>query len=316
MTIQLDPAAATGAFCHEALLYSGLDEFVERTGAFILDAVAASEPILVVVAKEKVDLLTEAIGGPTAGVQFADMDDVGANPARIIPAWYDFVARQPSGIRFRGVGEPISAERSAEALVECQRHESLLNLAFAGATEWWLLCPYDTTSLDEAVIDEALASHPWVLSDGDHRPSGTYRDLDAIAAPFAHPLSPAPRDAHTVHFGIEDLEDVRSVVDSFAHESGLDGRASDFMLAANEAATNSIRHGGGKGRLKVWRADGSVVCEVVDAGAFDVPLAGRRRPQPMQEGGFGVWLLHQLCDLVQVRSIEGGSVVRLHMTIR
>ena len=54
----------------------------------------------------------------------------------------------------RGIGEPISAARAADELVECQRHESLLNLAFPSAP-LWLLCPYDVETLPPDVLDEA-----------------------------------------------------------------------------------------------------------------------------------------------------------------
>ena len=41
------------------------------------------------------------------------------------------------------------------------------------------------------------------------------------------------------------------------------------------------------------------------------PLAGRLRPLNPARGGNGLWLANQLCDLVQVRSSEAGTVVRL-----
>jgi hypothetical protein len=143
------------SFRHEALFYAGRDDFVRRTAAFLRDAVAAEEPTLVVVD--------------------ADMAEVGSNPARIIPAWREFVARHaPSGSRLRGIGEPIWPERSAAELAECERHESLLNLAFAGSPSWWLLCPYDTEALDPAVLEEARRTHPFVLEDGATRESADY----------------------------------------------------------------------------------------------------------------------------------------------
>ena len=74
---------------------------------------------------------------------FAEMDDVGTNPARIIPAWTDFVAGH-EGQAVHGIGEPIWAERSPAEVVECQRHESLLNLAFGDEVDFRLLCPYDS----------------------------------------------------------------------------------------------------------------------------------------------------------------------------
>jgi anti-sigma regulatory factor (Ser/Thr protein kinase) len=56
-----------------------------------------------------------------------------------------------------------------------------------------------------------------------------------------------------------------------------------------------------------------VVCEVTDAGYFDQPLAGRRRPDADRVGGRGMWLVNQLCDLVQVRTLPEGTVVRMHL---
>jgi hypothetical protein len=37
----------------------------------------------------------------------------------------------------------------------------------------------------------------------------------------------------------------------------------------------------------------------------------RRRPRDAANGGHGMWLANQLCDLVQVRSSRAGTVVRL-----
>ena len=121
-------------FRHEALLYDGEVGFLTGTLPFIRAGVAAGEPVLVVVSAARIGLLRSALGGNADRVAFADMADVGANPARII--------------RARGIGEPIWAGRSPAELVECQRHETLLNLAFAGVPAFWLLCPYDCEALD------------------------------------------------------------------------------------------------------------------------------------------------------------------------
>jgi len=89
-------------------------------------------------------------------------------------------------------------------------------------------------------------------------------------------------------------------------------RAGDLVLAVNELATNSIRHAGGDGVLRMWHADDALICEVADAGRIADPLAGRRRPPSGQSGGHGLWLCNQICDLVQLRTFATGSVVRLH----
>ena len=44
------------------------------------------------------------------------------------------------------------------------------------------------------------------------------------------------------------------------------------------------------------------------------PLVGRRRAAPDAPTGRGVWIAHQTCDLVQLRSGADGTVVRMHMS--
>jgi hypothetical protein len=55
-----------------------------------------------------------------------------------------------------------------------------------------------------------------------------------------------------------------------------------------------------------------MVCEIRDKGRFDRPLADRERPSRDIAAPRGLWLANQLCDLVQIRSVPEGTVVRLH----
>jgi anti-sigma regulatory factor (Ser/Thr protein kinase) len=310
-------SASGDGFVHEALFYAGRDEFLDGTLAFVREGLAADEPTLVVVDPEKISALQAELAGDAALVLFADMAEVGMNPARIIPAWRDFVDGHGAGGRaVRGIGEPIWPGRSAAELVECQRHESLLNLAFAGAPAFRLLCPYDSDALPEDVLQEAFRSHH-VLVDGPKRyPSGGYRGLEAIAAPFGEPLPEPPASAHEVEFESETLGATRQLVHLLATAVGLStSKLHDLVLAVNEVTTNSVRHGGGRGLLRIWQDADSLVCEVQDGGRIDRPLLGRERPRSEQEGGRGHWLANQVCDLVQVRTFDAGNVVRLHMRL-
>lgn len=315
MTTRLDPRGEE-RFRHDVLFYAGHAEFVERASSFIEDSLAADEEVLVVVSAEKIELLRGALDGASGRVRFADMGEVGQNPARIIPAWRAFAAEQrSSGRPFRGIGEPIWATRSAEELVECERHEALLNLAFAGSSPWWLVCPYDTESLPPSVIAEARRNHPFVVDGGSRRPSASYRGLADVSEPFDLPLLDPAVAPEELSFGDQDgLGMVRTVISEAAEASGMGrARTDDLILAVNEVATNSLRHGGGRGLLRVWRDGAVLICEVRDAGRIEDPLVGRGQPDPDRESGFGLWLANQLCDLVQIRTFGAGNVVRLHV---
>jgi anti-sigma regulatory factor (Ser/Thr protein kinase) len=105
-------------------------------------------------------------------------------------------------------------------------------------------------------------------------------------------------------------------VAALADDAGLAGlRAEDAVLAASEAITNSLRYGGGTADVRIWCTSDDLVCEVRDRGFIADPMAGRLRPAPGQVGGRGLWLINQLCDLVQLRSGAAGTVVRLHVRV-
>ena len=300
-------------FRHEALLYASDDALVDAVLPFLRAGIAAGEPALVVLDAAKIARLAAALDAPDEQVRFADMAAVGANPARIIPAWRRFVDEHP-GRRVRGIGEPICAARGAAELSECHRHEELLNVAFADTPGFWLLCPYNTARLDPADVEHACLTHPHVTDGGAPRASAGYPGLAAHAAPFADPLPPPPTAPDRVVFDAQSLGAVRRIVVERAARAGLEGaRAEDLLLAVHEVAGNSVRHGGGTGVLDVWQDGRTLLCEVSDRGRIERPLAGRERPRAGQIGGYGLWLANQLCDLVQVRTQSSGSRVRLHM---
>src|SRR5205085_1125462 len=81
----------------------------------------------------------------------------------------------------------------------------------------------------------------------------------SVSTVFAAPLSDQPPVRGELAFGVLSLPDVRALVTRIAAEAGIAGRASeDLVIAANEVATNSLRHGGGAGTVAVWREDRGV----------------------------------------------------------
>ena len=221
-----------------------------------------------------------------------------------------------AGRPFRGVGEPVYPERGAEELVECGRHEELLNLEFASGPPWRLLCPYDVTALDPAVLDEARRNHPWLLDVRGRVASATWKGLEVIAEPFDRALPEPAGVVHACRFNGADLVSVRAFVAEQAKQQGLAaGRIDDLVLSVSEVASNSVRHGGGGGEVRMWVTGGALITEVRDAGLVADPLVGRHRPNGSGASGYGLWIVNQLCDLVQIRSLPNGSIVRLHMSL-
>jgi anti-sigma regulatory factor (Ser/Thr protein kinase) len=305
----------TGDFRHDALLYEGPEDFVARTVPFIRSGLAAGDPVMVAVTSGRTRGLREALAADAERVRFVDMERLGRNPARIIPAWEDWVReeRRPDRL-LRGIGEPIWAGRSASELEECQLHESLLNVAFAASPGFHLVCPYDASALDPTVIHEARCSHPVTLERGEQRASPQFRAAADGRGAGDAPLPKPPAPAEILSFDRRTFHEVRGVVARRGGDAGLDSsRTQDLVLAVHELAANSVRHGGGNGVLRAWLDEDAVVCEVRDRGQITDPLAGRRTPDLEQLGGRGLWLANQTCDLVQLRSSAEGTVIRVHM---
>ncbi|NUT36252.1 MAG: ATP-binding protein [Hamadaea sp.] len=119
-------------------------------------------------------------------------------------------------------------------------------------------------------------------------------------------------------FRAGDLHRVRQTVSAYAHEWGVPGdRAGTLLLVASELAVNAVRHGGGIGRLRLWRDSTGVVCEVADRGPglADPEQAGRTAPGPRQSGGRGLWILRTVADDLLVVSGPDGTTVTAWVSV-
>ena len=269
---------------------------------------------MVAVTPPRIGLLHDALGADASGVRFVDMVQLGANPARIIPAWRQFTDEYAAGGRpVRGIGEPIWHGRRPVEVVECQLHEALLNMAVDPETPLWLLCPYDTATLSDDVVAESHRSHPVVVEIEAQRGSTAYGGAHHVGAMFEGDLPEVAVAVSHRTFGRSDYEAVRADVRAHALSAGLsEDRGADLVLAVHEVAVNSVQHGGGENELRIWEQDRALICEVRGPGRIADPMVGRRSPPFEDEHGRGLWMANQLCDLVQVRSSAAGTTVRIH----
>jgi anti-sigma regulatory factor (Ser/Thr protein kinase) len=122
--------------------------------------------------------------------------------------------------------------------------------------------------------------------------------------------------AEVLAFELGSLGEVRHLVARAGERARLpEERVGDLVLAVNELASNSTKHGSGRGVLRVWRDRDTLVCEVRDRGRIGDPLVGRQRLDLDRDAGWGLWIVNQVCDLVQVRTGSDGTVVRALMRV-
>jgi len=299
-----------GLLRHIALFYRDPAEYRAQILGFARAGLARDEPLFITVPAARA--FGDQLAGESGDLLYSDLADVGRNPARIIPELRAFIDRH-AGRRVRVVGEPTWPGRSPAEICEVVRHEALVNLAFSGA-QATIMCAYDVTRLTPAAISGARDTHPeHVAGDGEVTAGGGPAPWQ-VPPQCDRPLRPPPAGAESLDYEI-DLVPVRRLVESHARLSGLAAeRVADLVLAANEIAANTLGHTGSGGVLQVWHDEAEILCQVRDQGWIADPLAGRVR-RPPDGRGHGLFLVNQVCDLVEIRTGQGGTTVRMHMSL-
>jgi anti-sigma regulatory factor (Ser/Thr protein kinase) len=302
--------SAGRGFRHEAAFYQDAAGYRAAVLPFVREGLDRAEAVLVAVPGPAAKLIREGLDGRPAAqrVAYADMTELGRNPGRVIGAIWDFADRYP-GQPVRFVSELAWPGRSAAEIGEVAAHEAMANLAFATGPVT-LLCPYDSGLLAASVITGAGLSHPFLRTASGVTASAEFGDDPAVPGAA---LPPPPAGARRLGY-TSDLRAVRTFVAAEAGHAGLgDDRAADLVLAVGEVAANTVRHAGARGTLLAWTTGTEIICQASDRGQIRDPLVGRRRPP--ETGGLGLWVVNQVCDLVELRSGPGGTVIRMHMLL-
>ncbi|HET9899009.1 MAG TPA: sensor histidine kinase [Streptosporangiaceae bacterium] len=314
----MEEADSTGrGLRHFAFLYRTADEYASAISDFVRAGSTAAEPVLVAVPGHRQAELRQVIdrfpSPASARVSFTDMHALGRNPARILPAIQDFMDAC-DGVPIRFVSEPAWPGRSMAEMREAIRHEALINVAFTGICAT-ILCPYDVTGLPACVVADVSRTHPLLASCGSQEPSSVFAGPGVVPADCDKPLQPVPVHAEVLAYRYN-LREVRDLITAHARKADLpEPRTVDLVLAVSEIAANTLRHTSAGGTISIWRTEDELLCELRDTGHITDPLAGRRAPDPDHPGGHGLWLVHQVCDLVQVRTDQAGTQVKLHMRL-
>lgn len=304
------PAQTGPALVHEALFYRNARHFSAVVADFVAQAAAAGEPVLVVLPAASDDVVRAAVSGSGAELHFEDMSVCGRNPSCLLDLFEDWIADHAGPVRV--IGEPVWPGRRHAEVIEVLRHEALVNhvLAERPASN---LCAYDAGRLEPEILEGAALTHPQLITNGTRRVSEGYAEPLELSTGKRWPQAPGREPVSEIEFS-GDLQELRGVVagDAVAASLGPERRA-DLVFVINEAATNAIRHGDGHCTTRLWSDDGMVVSEVLTSSPLPDALAGRRRPDTSAASGRGLWLINQLCDLVELRSDNEGTRLRMHL---
>jgi anti-sigma regulatory factor (Ser/Thr protein kinase) len=297
---------------HVAFFYRDQAERHAQILRLVRAGLARGEPAFVALPGDDAHVLADELGTEPGELLCADISDTGRNPARLIPEVRAFIDKHAGG-RVLVVGESCWPGRSPAELREATRHEALMNLAFA-RSEATIACAYDAVHLPPSAITDATWTHPEYLASGEPVNAPRHRPAWDVPSDCDRPLPPPPAGAESLVYET-DLAPVRRLVERHARGSTLSpDRVGDLILAASEVAANTLDHTQSGGVFQVWRDEEELLCEVHDQGWISDPLAGRVRRGP-DGRGHGLYLVNQVCDLVELRTGAAGTTIRLHMRL-
>jgi hypothetical protein len=332
-------------FTHRLLPYNGVDDFLAGTLPFLRDGVAAGDRVLAVTGVGQEILLREALGDDARRVEFVETASWYAHPARTLADCLTKAdAAAWNGRRLRVLGEPAWCARPPLEVVEWQRTEALANVAFA-ETGAAIMCPYAKRSLPAGVLAAARHTHPETVRGVQVLDNPGYVDPWAYSARCdREPLPEPPPDAEGMTIDYPDLYWLRMCVTEYARRTPLpEEDLQRLLVAVTEVVTNATRHGAPPITLRMWTesersghttapgsvavlavhgagrsptSDSSLVCEVVDHGEWAPGSGfGYVPPRPAGPGRFGLWAVRLLCSIVQIRTGDGSTTVRLRLRL-
>jgi anti-sigma regulatory factor (Ser/Thr protein kinase) len=318
MTGQLDAefrvsGLGCGGLRHAAFFYHDRAQYRAGISRFARAGLALGEPVFMALPGGEASLIGGRLAAEPAELACFDMEDLGRNPARIIPALLVFADRH-AGQRVRLIEEPAWPGRSAAESCEAIRSDALINLALA-RTRASVLCPFDEARLPAPVIVGARLTHPEHVADSWLALPAPQTVPWQFPPGYDDPLPPPPASAETLSFGT-DLARVRRLAEHHAWQAGLGrDRTADLVLSVSEAAANTLEHTVSGGVLQVWHDNQEMLCQISDGGWIANPMAGRVRTRP-ENRGHGLFVVNQLCDLVELRTHRAGTTIRMHMRRR
>lgn len=304
-------AAEHRGFFHETAFYASDEEFLSVVIPFLSGGVAAGEPTLAVFAESNERLVRDALGADS-GVIFVRGDAQYRRPAGAIKRYREMLAghvaagaaqiRVAGDVPHPGVGVPWEW---------WARYEAAVNHAYDDFPMWGL-CPYDTRTTPDEVLDFVRRTHPHIATPLGHAANLAFQDPFAVLAEGVTPWrDPLEGTAPAIELSAPTTTQARGALVALQATAGLaEDDLSGLLLATTETVTNAVLHGRPPVLLRLWAAPGRIVVTVTDHGPGPAdPLVGL--VPGVSPGGWGLWLAHQICSYVSLQREPDGFTVRL-----
>lgn len=301
-----------GGFEHYACLYEDAEGFLSTAVPFACAGLDAGEPVLAATTPANIRLLRDALGERAYGLDTAETAHFGRRPVERVAAFLRYVDRfRTPGRPVRMIAEPVWAGKCERQIADWKRMESGLNvlLAHTGAR---MICPYDTRTVPDHVVEAAWATHPRHMAGDLVLPCGTYTDPEVFAAAGERPLAPPPANAALLEPSAP-MGAVRRFARLRAAAAGLAGeRVAQAEILVYEALTWLLARGADGAEIRAWQEPGAVVWDLLARGRSARPgrFEGFVPPGPEPSPADALWLVRTLSEFLDVRA-EPGSGLRL-----
>lgn len=303
---------------HTGLAYEAVEQFLETAVPYLRTGLEKGDAVIAVTSKRNIDALRDEFAGAGRHIDFVDNERWYDSPARALTRYLQYWnQRCESGwMPLRMLGEPVGSGHDSQAVERWTMFENGIN-DLMHSMPVRMLCAYDL-SFETNRLHHVEVSHPHMAAGTTTQKCSRFVEPQLFrSSRWSVPLPVPDTGVLCVPFDRETLAHVRAVIAQFAHENDLKpAERIDLHLAVGEAVGNAVKHGGGSGMLRIWRATGEVVADVVCyEGRFDDVMRGYLPPPALGESGRGMWVIRQLCDWVEIRPCSSGSTVRMHLRV-
>ncbi|WP_340682481.1 MEDS domain-containing protein [Amycolatopsis coloradensis] len=298
-------------FRHRGCVYGSDAEFLTMAVPFAEDGLRRRQPVLAVTTAGNLGLLRAALGVDADRIECAETSAFGRRASHWAEALRDHWTRHrsdtpPGPVRI--IAEPAWADRSRREVAAWLRMEANLTMSLAD-TEIWMICPYDTRSVEAGIVEEAHRIHPECVVGRRAKPSAQFM----VPEEFTQAETSPGRTADLFRFAGDLVSVRRYVLEKATPILSTESTSAMFDVAVGAVLASLLNHGIDRATVWVRPVAGRVVCTM----RCDRPLDLQRFPGSghldTNRLDNNLRMAEQVCEWLDVSSDPGGCTIELAM---